>query len=103
MDKRVIFAVAGSGKTTRIIEELDLDRRVLVLTYTDNNFEHLRRRIIQKFGYFPENITLLTYFTFLHGFCYRPLLQMQLRSRGVNFSMPPVETARFALMNDACF
>jgi len=103
MDKSVIFAVAGSGKTTRLIEELDLESRVLLLTYTDNNFEHLRRRIIQKFGHFPENITLRTYFSFLHGFCYRPLLQMRLLSRGVNFSMPPVETARFALTNDARF
>jgi DNA helicase-2/ATP-dependent DNA helicase PcrA len=103
VDKSLIFAVAGSGKTTRIVEQLDLNRRVLLLTYTESNYAHLRRKIIEKFTYFPDNVTLRTYFTFLHGFCYRPLLQMQLRSRGVNFQIPPVETAKFALTNDARF
>ncbi|WP_029050321.1 AAA family ATPase [Cupriavidus sp. amp6] len=103
MDKRVIFAVAGSGKTTRIIDELDLERRVLLVTYTENNYAHLRLKILQKFGHFPQNITLRTYFTFLHSFCFRPLLQMTLRTKGVNFSMPPATTSRIPATNNARF
>ncbi|NUU34337.1 AAA family ATPase [Pseudomonas sp. C2B4] len=89
MDKRVIFAVAGSGKTSLIIEKLNLDQRALIITYTDNNHHHLRNKIIQKFGVIPKNISLMTYFSFLHGFCFRPLMQSQLNTKGLNFRLPP--------------
>ena len=89
MDKSVIFAVAGSGKTSLVIDRLSLDQRSLIITYTDNNHRHLRNRIIQKFGVIPSNITLMTYFSFLHGFCYRPLMQLQLGTRGLSFRRPP--------------
>lgn len=89
MDKSVIFAVAGSGKTSLIIERLSLDQRVLIITYTENNHRNLRNRIIQKFGIIPSNITLMTYFSFLHGFCYRPLMQLKIGSRGLTFRRPP--------------
>lgn len=32
MDKRVIFAVAGSGKTTYIVDSLSRDKRSLIVT-----------------------------------------------------------------------
>ncbi|MHC8376419.1 DEAD/DEAH box helicase [Pseudomonas sp. MDT1-16] len=89
MDKSVIFAVAGSGKTSLVIERLSLDQRALIITYTENNHRHLRNRIIQKFGIIPSNITLMTYFSFLHGFCYRPLMQLEIGSRGLTFRRPP--------------
>ena len=75
MDKSVILAVAGSGKTSRLVASLDEDQRFLVVTYTESNHDDIRRKIIQRFGYFPANITLYTYFGFLHGFCYRPFLR----------------------------
>lgn len=96
MDKKVIFAVAGSGKTTLVIDHLSLLQRALIVTYTDNNYQHLRKRIIQKFGLIPPNITLMTYFSFLHGFCYRPLLQIQLGTRGLNFNRPSVRSGRLS-------
>ena len=37
MDRRIILAVAGSGKTTFLINSLNLDRRFLIVTYTENN------------------------------------------------------------------
>jgi len=88
MDKSVIFAVAGAGKTTRIVNGLNLERRFLLLTYTDNNFVNLRRKIVAKFGYMPPNIVLKTYFSFLHSFCFRPFLAMAWRTRGVTFNPP---------------
>ncbi|MGU1141496.1 DNA helicase UvrD [Pseudomonas aeruginosa] len=89
MDKSVIFSVAGSGKTSLIIERLNLVQRALIITYTENNYRHLRNRVIQRFGVIPSNITLMTYFSFLHGFCYRPLMQLRLGTRGLNFRRPP--------------
>ncbi|PPC88683.1 MAG: DNA helicase UvrD [Methylotenera sp.] len=89
MDKRVVFAVAGSGKTTSIISRLDLEKRYLIVTYTDNNYANLRRKIINKFNFFPPNIALYTYFTFLHSFCYKPFLLNEIKSKGINFKHPP--------------
>jgi DNA helicase-2/ATP-dependent DNA helicase PcrA len=94
VDKRIIFAVAGSGKTTLILSRLDLEKRALVITYTVNNVENLRKGIIGKFGYFPGNIKLLSYFNFLYGFCYRPFLGFQLKARGINWNPNPNHYAK---------
>ncbi|WLI47078.1 AAA family ATPase [Pseudomonas beijingensis] len=94
MDKRVIFAVAGSGKTTLLVNRLSLEKRALIVTYTENNYRHLRDSIIKRFGHVPKNINVLSYFTFLHSFCYRPLLQMRLETRGISFRMPHPRTLK---------
>lgn len=88
MDKRVIFAVAGSGKTTYIINKLDLDKKSIIITYTNNNYFNLKTGIIKKFGYLPENIKIYTYYSFLHSFCYKPFLSDELKTKGINFEIP---------------
>jgi DNA helicase-2/ATP-dependent DNA helicase PcrA len=99
MDKSVVFAVAGSGKTSRLIASLDEVQRFLIVTYTESNYDNLRGKIIQRFGYFPKNITLYTYFSFLHGFCYRPFLRSKKNTKGVTFKFPPT-FPRYALTDD---
>lgn len=99
MDKSVILAVAGSGKTSHLVASLNEVKRFLVVTYTDANHDNLRSKIIQRFGYFPANITLYTYFRFLHGFCYRPFLRSKKDTKGVTFNLPP-EFPRYALTDD---
>jgi len=94
MDKRVILAVAGAGKTTYIIDSLSLDVSAIIVTYTENNYQNLRQRIIKKFGLMPENITVLTYFTFLYSFCYKPFLHDKYRSKGINWNAPPSFTLK---------
>lgn len=94
MDKRVMFAVAGSGKTTLLVNRLSLEKRALIVTYTENNYRHLRDSIIKRFGHVPRNINLLSYFTFLHSFCYRPLLQVRLGTSGVSFRIPHPRTLK---------
>lgn len=86
MDKRLILAVAGSGKTSYIIDQLDLEQRHLVITYTINNLHNLRTRIIKKWGYFPQNIRLFSYYHFLYAFCYKPYLHKSISAKGVNFN-----------------
>jgi len=100
MDKSVIFAVAGSGKTSRLVANLDEERRFLIVTYTASNHDNLRGKIIQRFGYFPANIVLYTYFKFLHGFCYRPFLRSKKNTRGVLFKPLPPTFPRYALTDD---
>lgn len=99
MDKTVIFSVAGSGKTSKIVESLDVTGRFLLLTYTDANRDNLRRKIIDRFGYFPENIFLYTYFKFLHGFCYKPFLRSKKNTNGITFRLPDVYP-KYALTNE---
>lgn len=88
MDRRLILAVAGSGKTTFLINTLDLDRCFLIVTYTENNVAHIRNSIINKFGFFPKNITLLSYFQFLIHVCYRPFLKDKCNAKGITWKTP---------------
>lgn len=84
MDKKVIFAVAGSGKTTHVVNNLSSNKRSLIVTYTTANFDNLRRKITMKFnGIWPVNVTLMTYFSFLYGFCYKPFLSDRFKVRGI--------------------
>ena len=90
MDKRVIFAVAGSGKTTYIVESLSSEKRSLIVTYTNGNHENLFRKILQKFdGVWPDNITVMSYFQFLYRFCYRPFLSDRWKAKGLYFDSNP--------------
>lgn len=89
MDTKLILAVAGSGKTRYLIERLSLERRAIILTYTINNTENLRRRVIKKFGFLPKNIRIQTYFSFLYQFCFQPLYQDAYGSKGITFNKPP--------------
>ena len=88
MDKSVVFAVAGSGKTTHLVSELDESRRFLLVTYTEANYDNLRAKVIERFGYLPPNIAIYTYFRFLHSFCYRPFLRSKKDTRGITFNVP---------------
>lgn len=94
MDKRVILAVAGSGKTKLIVEQLSLDERALLITYTENNLNELRRRIVAKFGELPDNIRLFSYFSFLYSFSYKPFLSFEVRARGMYWRDPPSWTLK---------
>ena len=93
MDKRIILAVAGSGKTRYLIDELNLERKCLFITYTINNTRNLKEGIIKKFGYFPENINLYTYYNFLYSFCFRPFLAYKIKPKGIQWEAPPKWTS----------
>lgn len=94
MDKRVIFAVAGSGKTTYIVDSLTEEKRSLIVTYTISNYENLSRKIAGKFGgCWPENVTLMTYFQFLYRFCYKPFLADRVNARGIFYEQNPDQYA----------
>lgn len=86
MDKRVVFAVAGSGKTSSIIDRIDDGSRCLIITYTDNNLRNLKSRIIKKFGRVPKGVRIYSYFTFLYSFCFRPLCGYEIKTKGINFN-----------------
>lgn len=84
MDKRIIFAVAGAGKTSYIVENLSRKKRSLIITYTVGNYNNLKKKILKKFnGQWPNSIVLMTYFNFLYSFCYKPFLAKEVRAKGI--------------------
>lgn len=92
MDKRVIFAVAGAGKTTYIVDSLTTDKRSLIITYTNSNYDNLAQKISAKFnGKWPDNIALMTFFQFLYRFCYKPFLANRCSAKGVIFESNPIQ------------
>lgn len=64
---RVVLAVAGSGKTTTLVNEVlaDQGRRLLVLSYTQENVNEIRNRIVGHLGFIPAHITVQGWFTFM--------------------------------------
>lgn len=92
MGKCLMLAVAGSGKTTFLINQLNLNKRFLLVTYTRNNYEHLCRSITKKFGFFPDNIKVLKYFQFLYSFCFKPYCGLEMKAKGICFDIPPERT-----------
>lgn len=68
---RLIVSVAGSGKTTYLVNEaLKIkDSRVLITTYTEANEKEIRLKFIEINNIIPVNITIQTWFSFLiqHG------------------------------------
>ncbi|WP_240416029.1 UvrD-helicase domain-containing protein [Paenibacillus periandrae] len=71
---KVIIAAAGSGKTTYIVDQAisKLEQRILIVTYTNENLEEIRKCIITKLGFVPSNIKLQSWFSFLLQECARP-------------------------------
>lgn len=88
MDKRVVFAVAGSGKTHLIIDRLTEQSRALIITYTDKNTVNLKQRVFKKFGYIPAGIRIYTYYKFLYSFCFKPVIGHKLPSKGITWELP---------------
>ena len=70
-NNKLIIAAAGSGKTTRLIEEaLNIkDGKALITTYMQANEEEIKRKIIEINKCIPKNVTVQTWFSFLlkHG------------------------------------
>lgn len=64
---RAVIASAGSGKTTSIVNESlsRPDQRILVLTYTLENVEELRRGFVEAVGGIPPHVTINSWFSFL--------------------------------------
>jgi len=68
---RIIIAVAGSGKTTRLVDEAlsRPDARILITTYTEANEAEIEKKFVERNGCVPSNVTLSGWFAFLlqHG------------------------------------
>jgi len=98
MDRRKVTynAVAGSGKTQYIIDNLNEIDRTLVITFTNNNLESIKQRVIDKFGSIPSNILVMTTYRFLYNVCLLPFSLHTARPKGIIFDESLFKHAKFA-------
>ncbi|WP_133493228.1 DNA helicase UvrD [Alcanivorax sp. 24] len=97
MDKRVIFSVAGSGKTSLLIDKIEIDSKALIVTYTVNNYENIISRIVEKIGQMPKGVRVYTYFSFLNSFCFKPVAGRSIRFNGICWDKPPPHTSKLKI------
>lgn len=90
MGKKLILAVAGSGKTTSILNDLSPERRSLIVTYTNQNLFGLEVKLRERYdGTIPRFVEIRTYFSFLYSFCVRPYFSYHLRDNGLRYGSVP--------------
>lgn len=73
-ENKVIIACAGSGKTTRLVTEAlaCCDRRIAIVTYTNNNMREISKRFGETNSGAPKHVDVMTWFGFLLRECARP-------------------------------
>lgn len=67
MSGKLVIAAAGSGKTTFLVQEAlkITDDKVLITTFTESNEREIKSKFIEIAGCVPNNITIMTWFSFL--------------------------------------
>ena len=66
MDKQVILAVAGAGKTYHICHSLDPRKSNLILAYTNENIHNIRNELCNAYGNIPNATTVMTFDSFVY-------------------------------------
>lgn len=66
-NNRIIVALAGSGKTTTIVEDASSlsDKQAALVTYTVNGRDEIEAKSYKRNGYIPANFRIDTWFSFL--------------------------------------
>ena len=81
MKPKIFLAVAGAGKTFQICNNLNPDKRNLILSYTNENISNIAKELIKKHGCVPKNTIVMTFDSFLLKFFiwpYYKIIQIQL-------------------------
>lgn len=97
MDKRVILAVAGSGKTYTLCNEIDESKRNLIIAYTNQNIKNIYNELMKKYGYIPNDTIVMTFHSFVYKYLIRPFDKSigefyginDFCSKGVTVVIPP--------------
>ncbi|HEM2749472.1 TPA: UvrD-helicase domain-containing protein [Streptococcus suis] len=99
MDKRVVLASAGAGKTYFIANDFSDKERVYLITFTHRNVENIRKELLKRFdGMIPENIRISTFDSFVYNQLVRPFEPVAnfpgIKSRGVEVNIKPSTNSR---------
>ena len=98
-NNKLIIASAGSGKTTFLVDEAlsRSDKRIAILTYTNNNINEIRKKFCEQYGGIPKEVDVMTWFSFLLRECTRPYqrsVYSKCRVKMINF--PDGRSDRYA-------
>ena len=88
MDKKLILAVAGSGKTYEICNQLDENKRNLILAYTNENINNIYKELLKIKHKIPENTKIITFDAFLLNYVAKPLALYVAYNNDKNFIFP---------------
>lgn len=92
MDKRIILAVAGSGKTYHISNDFSQTEKVILISYTNANVANIRKEVFKRNDINIENIKFMTFDSFVYNVLLRPfepLTNFKIISSGVNIHTNP--------------
>lgn len=95
MDKRIILAVAGAGKTYTICQRIHKNSKNLILAYTNENIHNIKRELISRFGKIPELTNVMTFDSFIYRYILCPYEPTILSSFGEdNFTRKGITTRK---------
>ncbi|MEY8560152.1 UvrD-helicase domain-containing protein [Jeotgalicoccus halotolerans] len=97
MDKRIVLASAGAGKTFYVANDFKAEERVILISFTNSNVANIRKEIHKRFnGEVPENVQIMTYDSFIYNNLLKPVEPLFLSniSTKVNIKDKPVEDPR---------
>lgn len=99
MDKQIVLAVAGSGKTYYIANDFDKHERAILISFTKSNVNNIRKEVIKRFnGSVPPNVCMMTFDSFVHNNLLKPFEPMSIfstvRSNGVDINSVVEEDPR---------
>lgn len=84
MNKQIILAVAGAGKTYHICHSIDPTKKNLILAYTNENIHNIENELCDAHKGVPELTTVMTF----DSFVYRHLICPYEPSIAEHFSCP---------------
>ncbi|MEM9954185.1 MAG: AAA family ATPase [Chloroflexota bacterium] len=85
---KIIIAAAGSGKTTRIVEQsIKSKKKSVIVTYTRKNEAEIKKKFYDLNGSIPNHVMVVTWFRFLLNGWIRPYRNFiyDHRIEGINF------------------
>lgn len=66
MDKRIVLATAGSGKTYHITHSINVDERVYIISFTNRNVDNIVMELNNHYSNkIPSNVIVSTFDTFV--------------------------------------
>jgi DNA helicase-2/ATP-dependent DNA helicase PcrA len=85
-ENKAIIACAGSGKTTRLVAEAlaNCDRRIAIVTYTNNNLREISKRFGEMNSGVPKHVDVMTWFGFLLRECARPYQRVKYNKKRID-------------------
>lgn len=77
MAKRIILALAGSGKTFSLCQNVVPDQKALLLAFTRANIHNITSELVNKFKgcRVPEKISVMTFHSFVYRYAVSPYVK----------------------------